>query len=144
MTAYTSETLMLGCRREGRVCQKTEIKHQIFKSHFKSYVMNLTKIIKTNVLPMLGLGIAAGLTTVSLMSANTVKTQQAEGQFWFEVTSGQPGQEIEQPDPNCPKLTQPDCARLYNEEDTELTPSNERVVISGHESNYVDYRTKTM
>lgn len=144
MTAYTSETLMLGCQQEGRVCQKTEIKQQIFKSHFKSYVMNLTKIIKTNVLPMLGLGIAAGLTTVSLMSANTIKKQTASEEYWFEMTGGQPGQEIEQPDPNCPKLENPDCARLYNEEDTELTPSNERVVISGHESNYVDYRTKTM
>lgn len=106
--------------------------------------MNIFKIIKTNVLPMLGLGIAAGLTTVSLMSASTVKTQKAEGQFWFEATNAQPGHQIEQPDPNCLKLTQPDCARLYNEEDTGLTPSNERVVIPGHESNYVDYRSIIM
>ncbi|KKO92450.1 hypothetical protein AAW12_04935 [Sphingobacterium sp. Ag1] len=106
--------------------------------------MKIFKIIKTNVLPILGLGIAAGLTTVSLMSASTIKKQTASEEYWFEMSGGQPGQEIEQPDPNCPKLENPNCARRYKDEDTELTPSNERVVISGHESNYVDYRTKTM
>ncbi|MGB3065534.1 hypothetical protein ACR78Z_07470 [Sphingobacterium thalpophilum] len=106
--------------------------------------MNLIKIIKTNVMPILGLGIAAGLTTVSLTSANTDQRQNAENEYWFEVTNGQPGQEIAQPDPNCPKIQNPDCARLYNEQDTELNSENERVVIPGHEANYVDYRSKTM
>ncbi|WP_367331738.1 hypothetical protein [Sphingobacterium multivorum] len=44
--------------------------------------MNLIKFIKTNVMPILGLAIAAGLSTWSLTSAST--TKYADPMDWYE------------------------------------------------------------
>jgi hypothetical protein len=79
-------------------------------------VMNLIKIIKTNVMPILGLAIAAGLSTWSLTSANTTKS--ADPMDWYErqpdgtyqLLSGGP---TDEPSNGCQKEITELCAKGF-------------------------------
>ncbi|WP_140938677.1 hypothetical protein [Sphingobacterium lumbrici] len=102
----------------------------------------MKRFIFKNAMPLIALGIASAS---YLMMSFGINPEKADDQFWFEVnSSNQPTQVLEEgPDPECETLEEPDCAKLYNEEDTEGTGSN-RTVIPGHEANYVNYVSKIM
>jgi len=79
-------------------------------------VMNLIKIIKTNVMPILGVAIAAGLSTWSLTSANT--TKYTDPMDWYErqpdgtyqLLSGGP---TDEPSNGCQKEITELCAKGF-------------------------------
>jgi|GEM_PF-5197172 len=64
--------------------------------------MNLIKIIKTNVMPILGLGIAAGLTTVSLTSAGSKENTVKPATYIYHLdANGNIGALVEPNPPEC-------------------------------------------
>ena len=100
----------------------------------------MKKFFKKNAMILVALGIASG----TLMSFNILeKSAILEDQYWFEMdASGNiPTDEIPSPSLLCKKEVLKNCARQYNESQTELI-GDERHVLPEEIDSPVDWRTR--
>jgi len=91
------------------------------------------------------LAIVMGIAASAFTEANTnVHPKTTETTYWFlmdatgqQVTTTQ----VSDPTPLCPKKIQPDCARKYNESQTEVV-GGVRQVKASQVNAEIDFRTK--
>lgn len=94
-----------------------------------------------NAMALVALAIATGSYTLMSFGLENSNVQQDP---WFAVDANlQPTNELPTgPDPSCETLASPDCAKQYNEEDTEMTSEGRRV-IPGQENNFINHVSLT-
>jgi len=99
----------------------------------------MKQFILKNAMAVAAMAIAAG--SYGLMSFGAENIQQDP---WFAVDENlEPTHELPTgPDPSCTTLATPDCAKQYNEADTEMTAEG-RKVIPGREGNFINYVSLT-